>query len=116
MAASQPHLHTLPPRSLLVSFICNQRQTVITCVICYVTCYVTRVGQRVPLAGHLQAADLGAPGPCGHPPWVHTPAINTRERCRRSSPFADSCCCATADSITLGSPVGAVTLWVLPSM
>jgi hypothetical protein len=24
--------------------------------------------------------------------------------------------CATADSITLGSPVGAVTLWVLPSM
>jgi hypothetical protein len=34
---------------------------------------------------------------------------------RRSSPPGDSRCCALADSIALGSPVGAFTSWVLPS-
>jgi hypothetical protein len=52
-----------------------------------------------------------------HPLWAHGPSSNAAERRGDGrAPPGGSWRRATADSITLGSPVGAVTLWVLPSM
>jgi hypothetical protein len=60
----------------------------------------------------------GAPGASTRRPAMG--ARSTQQRCRAAAPgrvpFGIPGQSVTADSITLGSLVGAVTLWVLPSM